>query len=76
MKNSEYSIFARRLREARKANGLSVEKVAHALDLEPSSVYWWEVDRNHPRINRLPAIARLLGVSLDWLLGMDVEDNT
>lgn len=75
MENSERSIFAQRFREARKKKGLSVEKVAWALDIEPSSVNWWEMGRNNPRINRLPAIARLLDVSLDWLLGMDVEGN-
>lgn len=73
MENSERSIFAQRFREARKKKGLSAEKIAWALDIEPSSVYWWEVDRNHPRINRSPAIARLLDVSLDWLLGLNEE---
>ena len=64
-------IFAQRLHEARKSKGITGEALAFELDIAPCSVYWWESGRNLPRTERLIEIAIALGVSLDWLCGLE-----
>lgn len=71
MKGKKRSVFAARLVEARKAKGWSQMKLANELNLHQQTVAFWEVDKNHPRFELLPMLAKVLGVSLDWLLGVE-----
>jgi transcriptional regulator with XRE-family HTH domain len=72
MKNpNERSIFAQRLRQARIAKGMTQEAMALELGLCHPCTFFWEAGRNMPKTERLPEIARMLGVSLDWLFGLD-----
>ncbi len=49
--------------------GLKQQDVANALRLSPQAVSKWERGENAPDIGVLAPLARLLGVSTDWLLG-------
>ena len=66
--NNKCCEFGRRLKEARQRKGLTREKFALNLGVDPSCAYWWEVGRNYPHIERLVEISATLGVSIDWLL--------
>lgn len=61
---------------SRKKQGLSQVDLADALGVSRQSISKWETDESKPDINKLPALAKVLGVSIDWLLSeADVEEN-
>ena len=57
-----------KIKEARKQCGLSQEQLAEALVVSRSAVAKWEADNGMPDIENLKAIARVLDVSIDYLL--------
>ena len=59
-----------RIKEARKAAGLSQKFVAMALGVASPSVCNWESGKTQPTSENLVALANLFGVSSDYLLGM------
>ena len=63
--------FGLRLRMARQAKGMTAEKLAFALGVNPPCVHWWEHGRNYPMTERLIEMAKLLDVSIDWLVGRE-----
>lgn len=71
-----------RIRLQREKRGLKQNDVAHALQISPQAVSKWERGENSPDIILLVPLAKLLGVSVDWLLGsyairdLDVFDAT
>ena len=71
MKPKTRSIFAQRLSQARHAKGWSQREFARLLNTDCMRVADWETDRNRPRIDKLSAMAKLLGVRAGWLLGME-----
>jgi transcriptional regulator with XRE-family HTH domain len=64
-------LFGQRLRAARVEKGLTRERFAHAVGVDPPCAYWWESGRNYPRTEKLIEISRYLGVSIDWLCGLE-----
>lgn len=62
--------FAARLRQAMDARGLNGRDLAPLLPADESKVCRWRRGRNWPRVTNLAALARELGVSCDWLLGL------
>lgn len=58
-----------RLRDARTALGLSQEELAHRLGTAPRSVTRWECGHCDPGFVTVAEIARICGVSLDWVTG-------
>lgn len=64
--------FAARLREARLAarsgSGMSQQEIAVALGLSQASISDYERGRRRPNLATLQTLARMLGVSADWLL--------
>ncbi|MBI4321869.1 MAG: helix-turn-helix transcriptional regulator [Chloroflexi bacterium] len=60
-----------RLKEARDQAGLTQEGVADRLGVTWQTVWYWEAGRSRPSTDRLVALARLYGVTMDWLLGME-----
>ena len=60
--------FGEKLREARKEAGLSQEQLAEKMSVSRSAVAKWESDKGMPDVNNLKVMARLLDVSLDYLL--------
>ncbi|MDL5367636.1 helix-turn-helix transcriptional regulator [Xanthomonas sp. NCPPB 2654] len=60
--------FGDRLREARKAAGLTQEQLGFALGVTKSSVSAWENDRETPSFRLLPNLRGVLKRSLDELI--------
>ena len=58
-----------RIRTRRERLGLTQRDVANGLQVSAQAVSKWERGDNAPDIGVLVALSRLLGVSLDWLLG-------
>jgi len=57
-----------RIRQRRGQVGLRQRDLADALQLSAQAVSKWERGENAPDIGLLPDLARLLGISTDWLL--------
>lgn len=57
-----------KIAKARKENGLSQEAMAEKLCVSRSAVAKWETDKGMPDVTNLKTIARLLNVSVDYLL--------
>lgn len=56
-----------RIKEARKARGLSQAKLAKMLGVQGAAVSFWETDTHPPDPDRLPAISDILGIDLTTL---------
>lgn len=66
-----------KMKEARKQCGLSQEQLAEKLCVSRSAVAKWETDKGLPDVDNLKALARLLHVSVDYLLNDgDAADET
>jgi transcriptional regulator with XRE-family HTH domain len=65
--------FAKRLKQAREARGLSQNGLAAALggEVTQSAVSYWESGKNLPATETLRELCTVLGVSADWLLGLE-----
>jgi transcriptional regulator with XRE-family HTH domain len=60
--------FAERLRRLRKARGYTQTLFGERLGISRHAIAQWEAFRAAPDRNRIPDLARLLGVSTDYLL--------
>lgn len=60
--------LATRLVKARSNAGLTQAFVSEKLDVTAQAVSLWERGENAPDINKLPELAKLYGVTTDWLL--------
>lgn len=65
--------MGKRIRWQRERHGLKQQDVANALQVSPQAVSKWERGENAPDIAVLGRLARLLGVSVDWLLDVHSE---
>ena len=60
--------IGKRIAEKRRAAGLKQDEVAERLGVSPQAVSKWENDISAPDISLLPALASLLGCTVDALL--------
>lgn len=65
--------FGERLRECRKAKGLSCKALASKTGICVRSIENYENDRNDPSLFNVSCIATALGVSIDYLAGLTDE---
>ena len=63
--------LAENLRKYRIAKNLTQEDIAAYLNITAQAVSKWERNESYPDITFLPALANILGTSVDLLLGMD-----
>ncbi len=63
--------FGEKVKEARKKAGLSQEQFAEKMSVSRSAVAKWESDKGLPDVNNLKVMAKLLDVSVDYLLDED-----
>jgi transcriptional regulator with XRE-family HTH domain len=68
------SDLGQRIRARRERLGLRQHDLARALQVSPQAVSKWERGENGPDLSILGALATLLGVSSDWLLGTHRTD--
>ncbi len=59
--------FGERIATLRKECGFTGERFAELLDVSPQAISKWETGKNLPETALLPAISKLLGVSIDSL---------
>jgi len=64
-----------RIRALREKRRLKQSDVAHALQISPQAVSKWERGENAPDLAVLLDLARVLGVTTDWLLGRGEPDR-
>lgn len=57
-----------KIKEARKQSGLSQEQLAEKMSVSRSAVAKWEANNGLPDVDNLKALAKLLNVSVDYLL--------
>lgn len=67
--------LGQRIRSRREKCGLRQNDLAGALQVSPQAVSKWERGENAPDIALLAPLARLLGVSVDWLLGSFAQER-
>lgn len=60
-------VYLRGLRSARIRAGLSLADVAKPMGVSRQAVQQWELGTRWPNPDRLPALAELLGVTIDEL---------
>lgn len=79
MDNVDYT-FSQRLREARERQGLTAAELSRQSDVAVQSLSCYESTspKNHkqPKIESAVKLAKALGVSVDWLCGVDEELNS
>lgn len=63
------NIFAVRLRQARKAAGLTQEEIARKLRMSQTGFAKYEKNENEPPISRLIQLSQVLDCPIDWLIG-------
>lgn len=66
---------ANRLYELRKQHGYSQDELAEMLNVSRQAVSKWERSESSPDTDNLIALARLYNVSLDQLLGFDINND-
>ena len=64
-------IFASRLRLALEKRGMTQKALCRILGVADWTVHSWCAGKATPRLYYLPEIARELGVTTDWLLGVE-----
>ena len=64
------SILSLRLVELRKSKNLSQKEVAEILQQPERSYRRYELEEHEPKLRSLVALAKLYGVSTDYLLGL------
>ena len=69
-------MLGEKLAELRKKKGISQEELADALSTSRQAVSKWERGESDPDINRLKDLAVYFNVSIDYLLGYDVESTS
>lgn len=65
-----------RLHASRQNTGMSLQMVANLLGVKSSTLKSWENDRSEPRVNKLVALAGLLGVSPTHFLAEEGNDGS
>ena len=68
-------IFADKLIQLRKKNGWSQEELAEQMDVTRQSVSKWEGAQSIPDYEKLIRLSHLFGVSIDYLLKDEIEEE-
>lgn len=63
--------IGQRIAQKRKELALSQEALGEQLGVSRQAIYKWESDAALPEIDKLIALAKLFGVSVGWLLGVE-----
>lgn len=68
-------IFADKMIRLRKKNGWSQEELAEKMDTSRQAVSKWEGAQSIPDISKILQLAQLFGVTTDYLLKDEIEDE-
>lgn len=76
MKEPNFKTIGKKIRERRKALGITQECVANHLDVNPSHISNIECGRANPSLTALIAIANLLQCSVDYFISDEYTYQT
>ena len=65
--------IGKNIRKARRERDMTQDALAERLAVTESAVSQWESGRTVPDLMTVPALCAVLGVTSDWLLGVDAE---
>ena len=68
-------MFKENLKEFRNRKGISIEQLANKLNIKPKIVSKWEKGISVPDIQLLMKLSEILGVSVNDLLGVNVNES-
>ena len=74
--SEEQMTLGGRIYASRQNAGMSLHMAANLLGVKYSTLKSWENDRSEPRVNKLVALAGLLGVSPIYFLAEEGNDGT
>lgn len=63
------------IKKAREKAGLTQQDLANELGVGQSTVAMWETQNSLPRTDKLPALAKILGCTIDELLKGEENDE-
>jgi DNA-binding XRE family transcriptional regulator len=61
--------FAMRLQKLRKEKGWSRKMLAKKIGVAPDTIKYWEEEISQPRISRGKQLAKVFGVTVDYISG-------
>ena len=61
------------IKKAREKAGFTQQNLADELGVSQSTVATWETQKSLPRTDKLPALAKILGCTIDELLKKEEE---
>lgn len=64
-----------RVKELRISANLSQQDVAEAMEVDRSTVSYWESGKSFPRADQLPKLADLFHCTIDALFGREAKDT-
>lgn len=67
--------FSSRLRELRLKSGKSQMDICKALDVKQGTYSTWELGKYEPPLRTLVEIAKVFGVTTDYLLGLQGDES-
>ena len=74
--NDVKSIVAKNITELRLMNGMTQLELGEKLNYSDKTISKWERGESSPEIGVLVEIARLFGVTMDYLVGMETVEQT
>jgi len=68
--------FGERLVASRERRNLSQKELAEKLGITPTRLNYWEKDKREPAIEMIKAIAKVLDVDTNYLIGHKLQDKS
>ena len=65
------NIFCKNLKSARIKAGMTQEQIASAVGVAVTTYSNWELGKREPNVLKIKALAKVLGVTGDYLLGLE-----
>ena len=67
--------LSERIKIKRKEKGLTQAELAEQLKMSEMTVRRWEAGKTSPRIDEIQELARILGTSFEYLMGVDLNSG-
>ena len=64
-------MFSSRLCELRKSRGITQQALADVIEVSQQTVAQWEKGTREPNLEKLIVLAKLFGVTVDYLVGVE-----
>lgn len=70
-----FHLFGDKLKELRKAKGLTQEELGKLFNVAKNTVSYWEANTSKPDIDLIVKLAQYFNVTTDYLLGFNQDDS-